>query len=126
MANFMQSLTSEGLRTTTVNIPETGLYNLQGTLTLTKNDGSATQGPGGGAGTGTGAPQPVPSQLVTTIRQNGGSPLLTTQPGAQGFCLIAVNCTAGDVITVATTSSLVQDEQPNAVRLTLAVSEGPL
>lgn len=125
MANFVSSQSSEGLRTVTVNIPEAGQYNFQGTMTLTKQDGSATQGAGGGAGTGSGAAPAVPSQVVVVINQNG-SPIFTSQSGASGFCLNAVNCAANDVMTFVTSSSLAQDKQTNAVRMTLAVSEGPI
>jgi hypothetical protein len=125
MANYNLTQTVTGLQTTTINIPTTDTYNFVGTITATKNDGSATQGPGGGAGTGTGAPQPVPSQVVATIKQNG-STIMTTAAGALGFALNAVSCTAGDVITVALTSSLAQDEQTNVIKMTLAVSEGPI
>lgn len=122
---FDKTASFSGLTTSTVTVPTTDLYNFVGTLTLTKNDGSATQGAGGGAGTGTGAPQPVPSQVVVTIKQNS-STIFTTTAGDQGFALRAVVCTAGDVISFITTSSLSQDQQPNAVRLTVATSQGPL
>lgn len=126
MANFSQSLSSEGLRTTTITIPTSDVYNFQGRLTTTsKNDGSATQGAGGGAGTGTGAPPPIPSQVVTVVNQNG-SPIFTSQAGARGFSLNAVVCVAGDIITFVTSSSLAQDQQSNSIRLILAISEGPL
>lgn len=123
--NFERSQSSEGLRTLTVNIPSAGLYNFQGSLALPKNPGSAVQGPGGGAATGVGAPPQIASQVVVTINQNG-SPIFTSPAGCSGFCLIAVNCAANDVMTFVTSSSLDQDKQPNAVKMTLAVSEGPL
>jgi len=81
-------------------------------------------GPGGGAGTGTGGTS-VPSQVVVTIKQNG-STILTTQPGQLGFAINGLPCTAADVITIQRSSSLSQDQQPQAIRMTLSVSEGPL
>lgn len=125
MANFKQNMSSEGLRTLTVNIDAAGLYNFQGTLTLPKNMGTVTAGAGAGAGTGSGAAPPAASQVVTVINKNG-SPIFTSNAGAMGFCLIGVSCAANDVMTFVTSSSLAQDQQPNAVRLTLAVSEGPI
>jgi hypothetical protein len=126
MANFNQTLTMPGLHTLTVNIPTTDQYNFVGTLTLPTAPGSATQGPGGGANTGTGAPPLTPSQVVCTVNQNG-SPIFTTNAGATGFALNAVNCTAGDVFTFVLTSSLPSDAaNTNTIRLTLAVSEGPI
>jgi hypothetical protein len=125
MANFTSSQTVTGLQTTTVNIPTTDQYSFTGTLTTTNNDGSmSAYGTGGGAGTGTGG-EPIQSQVVVTIKQNG-STILTTAAGARGFALPAVECTAGDVMTFALNSSLAQDEQTNAIKMTLTVTEGPL
>lgn len=122
---FVQSSTTTGLQTATVNIPTTDAYNFNATLTLPTSAGSATQGPGGGAGTGTGAPPVTPSQVVVTVKQNG-STILTSQAGAMGITLNAVQCTAGDVITFALSSALASDQALNSIRMTLAVSEGPL
>lgn len=124
-ANFVSSQSSEGLHTLTVNIPEAGQYNFNAKFTLTRQDGSASQGPGGGAGTGSGAPPAISSQVVVTVNQNG-SPIFTSQAGVSGFQLNAVQCAANDVMTFVTSSALAQDKQLNAVRMVLAVSEGPL
>lgn len=125
--SFIQSETSTNLATHTVIIPTTDVYSFQGTLTLPNIVPTPTPGAGGGAGTGANPAitQQVNSQVVVTINQNG-TPILTTQAGARGFYLPAVSCTAGDVITFVRTSSLSQDEQLNAIRMTLAISEGAL
>lgn len=123
---FSQSLTATNLGTTTVNIPTTDTYNFVGTVqTPVAQTPAATQGAGGGAGTGTGGGPTVPSLIVTVVNQNG-TPIYTSAAGDRGFSLRAVQCTAADVITVVTSSSLASDQQPNAMRLTLAVSEGPI
>lgn len=122
---FSQSTTTEGLSVTTVNIPTADVYNFQGTLTLPPNYGSVTYGAGGGAGTGTGAAPQAPSQVVTTIRQNG-TIRYTSTAGDKGFQLNGLVCAAADVITVTLTSSAATDQQPESVRLTLATSQGPL
>lgn len=122
---FTQSASYPGLGTFIVNIPETNMYSIQGTLSLNDDDGSALQGPGGGAGTGTGAPPPIPSQVVVTIKQNS-STIFTSNSGAKGFCLNSVSLVSGDVLSVITSSSLAQDQLPNAVKLILAVAEGPI
>jgi len=123
---FVNNQSFTGLNTCTVNIPTTDQYNFNGTLTLPTNAGSATQGPGGGAGTGTGAGPGTPSQVVVTVKQNG-STIFTTNAGAMGFQLNAVNCTAGDVMTFVLSSSLASDAALlNSIRMTLATSEGPL
>lgn len=119
-----QQLTSlSNLATHTITIPTTDTYTFQGTLTLPNLEPSATQGPGGGAGTGTGGGSVVDSQVVITIKQNGTT-RYTSQPGDRGFVLQGLSCTAGDVITIQRSSSLAQDQQPNAIRLTLMVYEG--
>jgi hypothetical protein len=125
MANYIKNTTHEGLGTLTVTIPTTDLYMIQGTITHPNLVPTPVAGPGGGAGTGT-SPNgtvEVPSQVVLTINQNG-SPVYTSQAGAQGFNIAALNCAAGDLITFVRTSSLPQDEQLNAVRMTLSISEG--
>ena len=124
MANFMLNTSYGNLGTYTVNIPSTDVYSLQGTLTLSTTQVSATQGPGGGAGTGVGNID-LPSQVVCTIQQNG-SPILATVAGARGFCLNAVKCTAGDVLSFILSSSQAKDQKPGAIKLTLAISQGAI
>jgi hypothetical protein len=128
MANFNQSLTFTGLTTQHINIPTTDTYNLSVKTTLPSNNtntSSALTGPGGGTGTGTGAAPTPTSQVVTTIKQNG-STIYTSAAGTRGFELNAIVCTAGDVLDVVTSSSLASDQQLEAVKTTVAVSEGPL
>jgi len=126
MSNFNNNQTVVGLRTTTINIPSTDFYTFQGTLQLKDLLPTPIPGPGGGAGTGTNASptQDQPSQVVVTINQNG-TPRYTGQAGAKGFS-IGINCTAADVITIVTSSSDTYDQGANAVKMTLAVSEGTL
>lgn len=123
MANYTQSTSVTNLATHTITIPTTDVYGFQGTLTLPNVVPTATQGPGGGAGTGTGGGPQVASQVVVTIKQNG-STIYTSNAGDRGFILKAVQCTAADVITIQRSSSLAQDQQPEAIRMTLSVSEG--
>jgi hypothetical protein len=123
--SYTNTTSLTNLATHTITIPTTDTYSFQGTLTLPNLIPTAIQGPGGGAGTGTGGGTLVPSQVVVTIKQNGTT-IFTSNPGAMGFCLPAVQCTAADVITIQRSSSLPQDQQPQAVRMTLAVSEGGL
>jgi hypothetical protein len=119
---YTQSTSVTNLATHTIIIPTTDIYYINGTLTLPNVVTSATTGLGGGAGTGTGGTQ-VNSQVVITVKQNGTT-ILTTNPGDRGFTLPALSCTAADVITIQRSSSLSQDNQPNAIRMTLVVSEG--
>lgn len=121
--SYTQTTSVSNLATHTITIPTTDVYTFQGTLTLPNLEPSATQGPGGGAGTGTGGGSVVDSQVVVTVRQNG-STIFTSSPGDRGFLVTALPCTAGDVITIQRSSSLPQDQQLNAVRMTLMVYEG--
>lgn len=125
MPNFIQSTSVTNLNTHTITIPTTDQYSIQGTLTLPNIVPSVLQGPGGGAGTGSGGGPQVNSQVVITIKQNG-STIYTSNPGDRGFCLNALQCTAGDVVTIQRSSSLAQDQQPEAIRMTLSVSEGAI
>jgi hypothetical protein len=125
MANFSQSSTFNGLSVYTFVVPTSDTYYIDGKMQLPNSDPSASQGPGGGAGTGIGGGPRSPSQVVMTIRQNG-SAVLISQPGAYGFILANLPCTAGDVLTFTTTSSAPQDQQPNSIRVTLAISEGAI
>lgn len=126
MSQFTNISSISGLRAHTVNIPTTDQYAIQCTLTTpSAQSPAATQGPGGGAGTGTGGPPKIPSQVVMTVRQNG-STVYTSAPGDTGLVIPALQCTASDVITVTMTSSLASDQALNSVRMTCAVSEGPL
>jgi hypothetical protein len=123
---FNSTQTVVGLNTTTINIPTTDQYNFIGTLTTKNNDGSmSAYGPGGGAGTGVGAATPIQSQVIVTVKQNG-STILTTHAGDRGFALNTLQCTAGDVITFALSSSSTQDQSLQSTKMTLAVSEGPM
>lgn len=125
MSNFSQSIAVTNLATHTLTIPTTDVYSFQGTLTLPNIVPSATQGAGGGAGTGTGGGPQVSSQVVVVINKNG-SAVYTGAAGAMGFSLNGLACTAGDVITIVRSSSLAQDQQPGAVKMTLSVTEGVL
>jgi len=121
---FTLSTTVTNIATTTITIPTTDTYNFQGTLTLPNIVTAATQGAGGGAGTGTGGTF-SPSQVVVTIKQNGTT-IYTGAAGALGFAVNGVSCTANDSITIALSSSQAQDNQPEAIKMTLSVSEGPI
>lgn len=120
---FNSTQTVTNLGTTTITIPTTDVYTVKGKLQLTDTAGSSTQGPGGGTGTGAVATPLTQSQVVTTVNHNG-SPVLVMPAGAQGFALYSVSCTTGDIISVVLTSSLPQDEQLNAIKMTLSITEG--
>jgi hypothetical protein len=123
MSNFTHIESAPDLSTVTVVVPTTDIYSLQGTLTLPNIVPSPVAGAGGGAGTGSGGGPQISSQVVVTIKQNG-STVFTSSPGDRGFCVSALNCSAGDVLTIERSSSLDQDKQFNAVKMTLNISEG--
>ena len=124
MANQNQSQTVTNLGTTTLNILTTDTYTVNVTLQIPNIVPTPTPGAGGGAGTGSVSGTQIASQVVVTIKQNGTT-VLTSSAGAKGLTLAGISCTAGDVLTVTLSSSLSQDQQPNAVQATIALSEGP-
>ena len=121
MANMMNSQSMAGLNTTTIGIPATDTYTIQGTVQTTNQTTAATQGPGGGTGTGTGGSKSL-SQVVVTIKQNNTT-IYTSSPGDRGF-YTTVAATAGDIISVITTSSATQDKGLNDIQTTIQVFEG--
>jgi hypothetical protein len=124
MANQYKNQTVTNLGTTTLNILSTDTYTVAISLQIPNVVPTATQGAGAGAGTGTGGGTQIASQVVTTIKQNGTT-IGTSAAGQKGYILSGIACTAGDVITVTLSSSLSQDQQPNAVQATISLSEGP-
>ncbi len=125
MANFVQSSSYVGLQSATINIPTSDNYNFDVKLSLPDNDGSASQGSGAGAGTGSIAQSPFISQVIVTVKQNG-STIYTSQASSKGFTLNSVVCSAGDVITITPSSAQSQDQQLQAVKMVVSVSEGSI
>lgn len=124
--NSTQTVTNLG--TTTINIVNTDIYNVNVTLQIPNVVPTATQGAGAGAGTGTGGGPQIASQVITTIAQTGShsGTLGASSPGSKGLTLSGISCAAGDTITITLSSSLAQDEQPQAVQATIALSQGPI
>jgi hypothetical protein len=121
---FSNTQTATGLQTITINLPNTDVYSIVGTIQAPNLVSTPTPGAGAGAGTGTNAsPASTASQIVVTIKQNG-STVYTSSAGQRGFALPALSATAGDVITIIPSSSLAQDEQLQAIQITVATSEG--
>jgi hypothetical protein len=119
---LIQSTSVTGLQEFDFVVPSTDAYTVQGTLQLPNIVPSASQGAGGGAGTGTGGGAQINSQVVTVVKLNA-STKYTSAAGDRGF-MVGINATAGDTIKVILSSSLAQDQQPNAVQCTIAISEG--
>lgn len=123
--SIVTNTTTEGLKATTFTVPTTGSYHLQGTVTTpTTQSPAVSQGPGGGAGTGTGGAPNIPSSIVITITKTTSGTIYTSTAGDRGFDLPAINCTAGDVLTITPSSSSTSDKQTNTVRVTASLS-GP-
>ena len=115
--------TATNLGTVTLPIQNTDNYTVTCTMQLPNVVPTPTPGAGAGTGTGTSAGTQINSQVVTVINHNG-SPVLTGPAGARGLQTGPIACTAGDTITVVTSSSLSQDQQPNAVQITIALTQG--
>lgn len=119
-----QNQTVTNLGTTTLNIVNTDTYTVNVKLQAPNIVPTAAQGAGGGTGTGSTPGTQIASQVVITINKNGSSQGASSA-GAKGLQIRGISCTTGDNITVVLTSSLAQDQQPNAVQATIALSEGP-
>lgn len=105
-ANFSLNLSSQGLTTVTVGAVETATYHIEGKLTLP----SITNG------------DSANSAVVVTVSVNG-TPKYTGLPGSRGFAT-APACTAGDTITIVTSSAAAVDQNSNAIRSTISIWEG--
>lgn len=105
---FNQNLTSVGLTTLTLTVPETdSLCFVEGNITLpTLTDDGST----------------APSSVIVTVKQNG-STIYTGLAGAQGF-RTTFSGTLADTITVAFTSALATDAALNAVKSTIQFGSG--
>lgn len=124
MANFNVSTTVTNLGETDITVPTTDQYTLQVTLQLPNVvPAMSTYGSGGGAGTGTGGGPQLNSQVVTVIKKNS-STIYTSAAGDRGIGPLTIQCTAGDVLKVITSSSLAQDQQPQAIQATITLAEG--
>jgi hypothetical protein len=105
---FNQNLTSTGLTTLTLSVPETdSLCFVEGNVTLPTltDDGSA-----------------YPSDCIVTVKQNGTT-IYTGLKGAQGF-RVTFSGTLGDTILVIFSSDLTTDAALNAVKATIQFGSG--
>lgn len=106
-SNFNKSLTFGGLGTAcSFGVPEADTYAVDAKLTLPSV-------PAGSSGA---------SAVVLVINKNG-SPVYTGSAGARGAHTEVV-CAANDVISVVLSSALAIDNEPNAVKCTIALSAG--
>ena len=105
MANYYQNVNFNGLGTFSFNAPETSAFEIDGKISLPTIVG----------GNG-------PSSLVVTIKQNGTT-MYTGLPGAEGF-FVQISCTFNDLIQIIFSSSAAIDATLNAVKSTIAISEG--
>jgi hypothetical protein len=102
---FNQSGELAGLNTYTISVPTAGAYSIDWKNYLSR----LAQGGS-------------PSSLVTTINQNG-SPVFTSTAGSDGGHY-DLSCSAGDTITLVTSSSAPVDETLNNVKTQVAFSGG--
>lgn len=122
MANYVLNATVTGLQEFDFIAPEAGNYRIKGTIQAPNVVPTAAQGAGGGAGTGTTVGLPVPSQVVAVVRQNS-TVKLTSNAGDRGFSTTINSVAAGDTLKVTLSSSLAQDQQPEAIQCTISIFE---
>ena len=92
-----------GLETNNIPIQTAGIYNMIAKLQLpTISEGQGSD-----------------SQVVVTVQQNS-STVYTTSPGQEGFSLF-LRCAAGDLLSVALSSSAPVDQPLNLIKCTVAV-----
>lgn len=123
MSNVYLNATVNGLQEYDFTATDAGNYRIRGSLQLPRLIApTATQGAGGGAGTGTGGGPAIPSQVVTVVKLNSTTKL-TSNAGDQGFGVDISGVAVNDVIKIIFSSSLAQDQQPEAVQATISISE---
>jgi hypothetical protein len=124
MANLVRNTTITNLGEFDFLAPEAGNYVINGTLQLPNQIvPTAAQGPGGGGiGTSSVPGIAIPSQVVTVIKLNSTTKY-TSNAGDRGFSTGIVGVAQGDTIKVILSSSLAQDNQPEAVQCTLSIFE---
>lgn len=107
MANFNLSTTVSGIGTFTIGTaPTTDYYIIQGTVDLpTIQNGSSG-----------------PSAIVVLVKKNA-STIYTSTAGDRGF-RVGSSFTAGDTLSIVTSSANSVDNQLNAVRTTVLMWEG--
>lgn len=106
MTNFHSRGTYNGLGTFPLGVTDTGVYNIQGNITLPKIPKGDTAN----------------SSVVVTININGGGTLYTGAAGAQGFNF-TTSATANDIINVILTSAAAVDQGLNLIKTNVTISE---
>ena len=102
MANYYLSTLYDAIATYSLGGALAGPYTVKGVITLPRqSEGSASA-----------------SQLVVSIAVNGGTPIYTGAPGADGFQAYA-NLLLGDVFTITFSSTSAIDQVPNSFKATV-------
>ncbi len=104
-SNYTVFSVQNGLGTFNYTLPFTGDYNIGGTLTL----------PLGGDGSSG-------SQVIVTVKVNTSTTLFTGNIGNKGF-EVGYSATAGDIINIVLTSSAAPDQQINAIKTSITLSQ---
>jgi hypothetical protein len=108
MANFNTSATVTGLGSPiySVTVPTADTYVIQASLTLPTTVTSGS-----------------PSAVVIVVKHNSTT-VYTGAPGDEGFSLGGIQCAASDTLSVNLTSANSNDNQLNAVKMSVQVWEG--
>ena len=115
------STSMTGLQTFTLSCPNSDNYivNVTNTLPIAQ---SGNVGSGAGSQPTQSSIPALVSSLVTTINHNGSA--VYTSPAGAKAAYTQITCTAGDTITIVTSSSSSNDSAINAVRSLIQISEG--
>lgn len=105
MPSYNQNLVFQGLGTISVQVPDAGIYSVDGKITLPTITTAGVQ-----------------SALVVTINKNG-SPVYVGSPSARGF-FSKVSCAANDTIAVVFSSASAVDAALNVIKSNISISLG--
>jgi len=121
-ANLVITQTQQGLTTFNIPVPDTANYVVEVQTTLPTIPTTGNTGSGAGSQPILTSTPSLYSSLITVINHNG-SPVYTSNAGDRS-ARAQITCTAGDTITVVTSSSNPADQANNAVKSTISVYEG--
>src|ERR1700677_4828744 len=107
-SNLVITQTIQGLQTYNVPVPDTSNYVINVTNTVPTIPTTGTTGNGAGSQPTQVSTPSLYSSLITTINHNG-SAVYTSNPGDRS-AYAQINATAGDTITIVTSSSNAADQ----------------
>jgi hypothetical protein len=122
MSNTVITTSMQGLQTYLIDVPNTDSYVVNVTNTLPTITTTGNVGSGAGSQPVLTSTPALQSSLITTIKHNS-STVYTSNAGDKSAYAV-ISATAGDSISIITSSSNAADEAINAIRSSISISEG--